>query len=102
MPDALEPRRNPDGARIFYTGTGTGGSQIWSIKPDGTDARQITQLASEAAGEVVSADGKYLVGFGAKGQEPGEFHTPHGLAMDSRGRLYVADTQNNRVQQFAP
>lgn len=52
--------------------------------------------------QLFTAEGKYLVGFGVKGQESGEFHTPHGLAMDSHGRLYVADTQNNRVQQFEP
>jgi hypothetical protein len=30
----------------------------------------------------------------------GEFDVPHGLAMDSRGRLFVADLQNFRVQMF--
>lgn len=29
---------------------------------------------------------------------PGEFDQPHGLAFDSRGRLFVADRNNNRLQ----
>src|SRR5262245_27211680 len=35
------------------------------------------------------------------GTAPGRFSTPHGLALDSKGRLYVADTRNNRIQKFA-
>ena len=46
-------------------------------------------------------DGKYLRGVGGKGAEPGRFHLPHGLALDSRECLYVADTMNGRIQKFA-
>jgi len=28
----------------------------------------------------------------------GEFNFPNGLALDSTGRLYVTDRENNRVQ----
>ena len=43
-------------------------------------------------------DGKYLSSFGKRGTGPGEFMQPHGLALDSQGRLFVADRGNNRVQ----
>ena len=43
-------------------------------------------------------DGKYLGQFGKYGSGPGEFIQPHALAMDSQGRLFVADRSNNRVQ----
>ena len=43
-------------------------------------------------------EGKYLGQFGKYGSGPGEFIQPHGLAMDSQGRLFVADRSNNRVQ----
>lgn len=37
---------------------------------------------------------------GAPGSAPGQFAEPRGIASDSRGMLYVADTKNNRVQVF--
>src|ERR1700730_6594501 len=47
-----------------------------------------------------SPDGKFIKTWGKKGSAPGEFDTPHTLAMDSRGRLFVGDRQNNRIQIF--
>ena len=47
-----------------------------------------------------SADGTYLGSFGRFGGAPGEFRTPHALAFDSQGRLFVADRGNNRIQIF--
>jgi DNA-binding beta-propeller fold protein YncE len=47
-----------------------------------------------------SRDGKFLMSWGHHGSGPGEFNVPHGLAMDSEGRLYVADRANNRIQIF--
>jgi hypothetical protein len=43
-------------------------------------------------------DGKFVRSFGQFGSGPGEFQVPHDIAMDARGRLYVADRGNNRVQ----
>jgi sugar lactone lactonase YvrE len=47
-----------------------------------------------------SKDGKFIKTWGKKGSAAGEFDTPHGLAIDSRGRLFVADRGNNRIQIF--
>jgi sugar lactone lactonase YvrE len=44
--------------------------------------------------------GKYLRGMGGEGKEPGRFHLPHGMALDSHECLYVADTMNDRIQKF--
>lgn len=44
--------------------------------------------------------GKFIKTWGKKGTAPGDFDTPHGLAMDSKGRLFVADRNNNRIQIF--
>jgi DNA-binding beta-propeller fold protein YncE len=44
--------------------------------------------------------GKFMKAWGKKGSAPGEFDAPHGVAMDSVGRLYVADRSNNRIQIF--
>ena len=47
-----------------------------------------------------SKDGKFIKSWGKRGNGPGEFDTPHQLAMDSTGRLFVADRGNNRIQIF--
>jgi len=44
--------------------------------------------------------GKYVKEWGRLGSGPGEFRTPHALAFDSRGRLFVADRGNHRIQIF--
>ncbi len=47
-----------------------------------------------------SKEGKYLKEWGKKGSGPGEFDTLHSMAMDSKGRLFVADRGNSRIQIF--
>jgi sugar lactone lactonase YvrE len=45
-------------------------------------------------------DGKFVKSWGGQGNAPGQFNTPHSLAFDSRGRLFVADRGNVRLQIF--
>lgn len=45
-------------------------------------------------------DGEYIKEWGKIGSAPGEFRTPHALAFDSQGRLFVADRGNHRIQIF--
>ena len=45
-------------------------------------------------------DGTFLMSFGSWGYADGQFRSPHSLAMDSRGRLFVADRGNRRIQIF--
>lgn len=47
-----------------------------------------------------SSDGTYLMEWGETGSAPGQFRTPHALAMDSQGLLYVGDRSNRRIQVF--
>jgi len=47
-----------------------------------------------------SSDGKFLKSWGKEGYGPGEFKSLHGLAIDARGRLFIADRGNNRLQIF--
>ena len=47
-----------------------------------------------------SSDGTYITEWGETGSGPGQFHTPHALAMDSQGLLYVGDRSNRRIQVF--
>lgn len=43
-------------------------------------------------------DGTFIKSFGRLGSGPGEFRTPHDIAMDSQGRLFIADRGNMRIQ----
>ncbi|MFM2126268.1 MAG: hypothetical protein RL328_2719, partial [Acidobacteriota bacterium] len=45
-------------------------------------------------------NGKFLKSWGTTGSGPENLHSPHALAFDSRGRLFVGDRDNNRIQIF--
>ena len=49
-----------------------------------------------------SPDGELLFSWGESGDGPGQFHVPHGIGVDSTGRVFVADRENNRLQIFTP
>jgi hypothetical protein len=47
-----------------------------------------------------SKDGAFINAWGKTGSGPGEFNAPHTIAIDSKGRLFVGDRSNNRIQIF--
>ena len=47
-----------------------------------------------------SKDGKYLSKFGGKGNRPGELNGTHGIQIDSKRRIIVADRGNSRIEVF--
>jgi DNA-binding beta-propeller fold protein YncE len=47
-----------------------------------------------------SKEGRLLRQWGTKGSGDGEFRLPHAVCLDSRGRVYVGDRENDRVQVF--
>ena len=47
-----------------------------------------------------SADGTLLQSWGEEGTGPGQFALPHGIRVDSRGRVLVLDRTNRRMQIF--
>jgi sugar lactone lactonase YvrE len=47
-----------------------------------------------------NSEGEFVKEWGTLGSGPGQFMQPHSLAMDSQGRLFVADRSNNRIQIF--
>jgi DNA-binding beta-propeller fold protein YncE len=57
---------------------------------------------SGATARIVKFDaaGNYVTEWGRIGVRHGEFRTPHALAFDSRGRLWIADRGNHRVEIF--
>ena len=49
-----------------------------------------------------SATGQFQFAWGRKGHKPGQFNLPHGITLDERGNVYVADRENSRIQVFDP
>jgi sugar lactone lactonase YvrE len=47
-----------------------------------------------------SKEGTFVKQWGGHGSAPGQFEVPHTLAFDSKGRLFVGDRANNRIQIF--
>jgi sugar lactone lactonase YvrE len=76
---------------------------------DGHDAQGMTTNAALAEGlkrgatsriSKFSPDGKFIKSWGKIGVRHGEFRTPHALMFDAKGRLWVADRGNHRLEIF--
>ena len=48
----------------------------------------------------VDKNGNWVKSWGDRGNKPGEFNTPHSIAADAKGNIYVADRGNRRIQVF--
>ena len=98
---------SPDGKVLLRLGT--------PGEPGEDDAHfnKPTDVAVTPQGDVFIADGygnnrivhvdragRVVKTWGRKGTGPGEFDLPHGIGVDSKGRLYVADRSNGRIQVF--
>ena len=46
------------------------------------------------------ANGDWVKSWGEKGTKDGQFDTPHSIAADAKGNIYVADRGNRRIQVF--
>jgi hypothetical protein len=66
----------------------------------------VSEIHGAGGGVIFKFDktGKFLTKWGsptgAASTVPGELNIPHSLAMDSRGRLFVASRGNNRIEIF--
>lgn len=75
--------------------------------------RQVTDMAWDKAGNTYISDGyinsriakvdktgKWIKSWGEPGEQPGQFSTPHSIAVDAEDHIYVADRGNRRIQVF--
>lgn len=75
--------------------------------------RQVTDVTWDLAGNTYISDGyintrvakvdkngNWLASWGEPGSAPGQFNTPHSIAADAQGNIYVADRGNRRIQVF--
>ena len=120
--DHTVSRFAPDGTLIWKLGTSgqpsdTGATSIdfRTIQYAGPPFNFPTNVALSPEGDVYVADGygnarihkftgdgQLLFSWGAPGSGPGQFHVPHGIAVDRNGTVCVADRENSRIQYFAP
>ena len=49
-----------------------------------------------------NAKGEWMASWGSLGKGPGQFDTPHGIAVSPKDEIYVADRGNRRIQVFDP
>jgi hypothetical protein len=93
--------------------TGCEGSDYRTIKRAAGPFNQPTNVALGQDGSIFVTDGygnarvhkftaagELVRSWGDPGTGPGQFHLPHGIAVDAESRVYVADRENSRVQIF--
>ena len=68
------------------------------LNPDGE--MFVTDGYGNARVHKFAADGTHLMSWGEPGTGAGEFNLPHSVWIDRRGRVLVADRENDRVQVF--
>ncbi|REK06728.1 MAG: hypothetical protein DWQ37_22015 [Planctomycetota bacterium] len=109
------------GERVFSLGsgrpaaTGARGLDYRTIERPSGPFNCPTALAIAPNGELYVADGygnarvhrfspegELIASWGTPGAEPGQFHLPHGIAVDRQGRVVVADRENSRLQWVSP
>src|SRR5712671_1038613 len=101
---------SPDGALLMTLGkpgVSGGGSDLFDqptdvlVAPNG-DIFVTDSHRNGKNNRVVKFDrtGRFIKEWGTKGSGPGQISEPHTIAMDSRGRLFVGDRENNRIQIF--
>jgi DNA-binding beta-propeller fold protein YncE len=80
----------------------TGGSVVAiAFSPDQRLVFVINQ--NNARVEIIERESGAIVGgFGRAGTFPGEFNQAHGIAVDSRGNVYVAENRGRRIHRFRP
>jgi DNA-binding beta-propeller fold protein YncE len=111
-----------DGRRLLTLGTpgraadtGAEGFDYRTIQRAAGPFNCPTNLALAESGEMYVADGygnarvhhfapdgRLIRSWGTGGAGPGQFHLPHGIAVDRAGTVYVADRENSRLQLFSP
>lgn len=99
----------PDGTVVARVGRGVGEGNLGlprGVAVDGQGRVYTVDTSGQAVfvfGTVKPGEERlgYLGGFGAEGVTDGAFAFPNGIAADDRGRLYVTDSANDRVQVWS-
>jgi DNA-binding beta-propeller fold protein YncE len=82
--------------------TESGGSAV-ALDFSHDPAQQFIYLINQNNAQVEIIDrqsGKILSSFGRPGTFPGEFNQPHGIAVDSKNNVYIAENRGRRIHKF--
>jgi len=95
--------------------TGYNGKDTGTVARAGRPFNRPTNLAVGPKGDLYVSDGygncrvhqfsptgALKRSWGVSGKGPGQFHLPHGIAVDKDGRVFVCDRENDRIQIFSP
>jgi len=74
--------------------------QVTDITWDPADNAYISDGYINSRVAKVDKNGNWLKSWGERGKGPGQFNTPHSIAGDVKGNIYVADRSNHRIQVF--
>jgi DNA-binding beta-propeller fold protein YncE len=98
-----------DGTVVATVGRGTGTGNLGLPRGVAIDGQGRVYVV-DTSGQAVFVYGQYVEGatgleflgsFGSQGVANGAFSYPNGISVDERGRLYIADSGNNRVQLWS-
>ncbi len=80
----------------------SGGSAVaMDFSPDPAQRLMFVINQNTAQIDVIDREsGQKVSSFGRPGSFPGEFNQPHGIAVDSKGNVYVAENRGKRVHKF--
>ena len=84
----------PDGSIFVSDGHSGQGMTTNQAMQEGLEAGRTARILK------YSVDGTFIKEWGQIGVRHGEFRTPHALAFDAQGRLWVADRGNHRLEIF--
>jgi hypothetical protein len=74
--------------------------QVTDVTFDAADNAYISDGYINSRVAKVDKNGVWLKSWGDRGKGPGQFNTPHSIASDAKGNIYVADRANRRIQVF--
>ena len=84
--------------------TQSGGAVVAiDFSPDPGSALMFVINQNNSQIEVIDRQtGRKVSSFGRPGSFPGQFNQPHGIAVDSKGNVYVAENRGKRIHKFKP